>query len=164
MLPISLIVDTSRRIFLESELIDQLPLGLFTNPDVVVSLAPGYAPPPEAFGHIGPSLSPGIGTPGAFSLNGIRSRENNFNIDGSDYNDEEFGVRRQGFVTSFPQPLDSIMEYQAVTAAADARFGRALGGDVNVLSRSGGPKVHFAAYASGTGGRLWSRDFFPTQG
>ena len=153
-------VDTSRRLFLETELIDRLPLGLFTNPDVVVSLAPGYAPPPEAFGHIGPSLSPGIGTPGAFSLNGIRSRENNFNIDGSDYNDEEFGVRRQGFVTTFPQPLDSIMEYQAITAAADARFGRGLGGDINVLSRPGGPQSHFAIYASGTGGRLWSRDFF----
>ena len=97
-------------------MVSALPLALFRNPDALVGLAPGYAPPPQGFGSSGPSLSPGIGTIGSFSINGTRSRDNNFTIDGSDYNDEEFGVRRQGFVTPFPQPIDNIGYYQAVTA------------------------------------------------
>ena len=137
-----------------------LPLPVFRNPDVLIGLVPGFAPPPQTYGISGPSLSPGIGTAGSFSLNGIRSRDNNFNIDRSDYNDEEFGVRRQGFTTPFPQSIESISEYQIIAADGDARYGRSLGGDINVLTQSGGSRPHFTAYGFGTGDALRARDYF----
>ena len=155
-------IESARRVNFDANLISALPLALFRNPDALLGLAPGYAPAPQGFGSSGPSLSPGIGTIGSFSINGTRSRDNNFTIDGSDYNDEEFGVRRQGFVTPFPQPIDSIGYYQAVTANGDARYGRSLGGDINVLSKAGGPKQHLIVYAFGTGGVLDAKDYFQT--
>jgi hypothetical protein len=155
-------IESARRVNFDANLISALPLALFRNPDALLGLAPGYAPAPQGFGSSGPSLSPGIGTIGSFSINGTRSRDNNFTIDGSDYNDEEFGVRRQGFVTPFPQPIDSIGYYQAVTANGDARYGRSLGGDINVLSKAGGPKQHLSVYALGTGGVLDAKDYFQT--
>jgi hypothetical protein len=155
-------IESARRVNFDANLISTLPLALFRNPDALLGLAPGYAPAPQGFGISGPSLSPGIGTVGSFAINGTRSRDNNFTIDGSDYNDEEFGVRRQGFVTPFPQPIDSIGYYQAVTANGDARYGRSLGGDINVLSKAGGPKAHLSAYAFGTGGVLDAKEYFQT--
>ena len=155
-------IESARRLNFDANVVSALPLALFRNPDALLGLAPGYAPPPQGFGSSGPSLSPGIGTIGSFSINGTRSRDNNFTIDGSDYNDEEFGVRRQGFVTPFPQPIDSIGYYQAVTANGDARYGRSLGGDINVLSKAGGPKQHLNVYAFGTGGVLDAKDYFQT--
>ena len=155
-------LDSSRGISFDAQAIKSLPLPLFRNPDVLLGLAPGFADPPQTFSAAGPSLAPGIGTAGSFAINGVRARDNNFTVDGSDYNDEEFGVRRQGFITPFPQPIDSIDYYQAVTANGDARYGRSLGGDINVLSRAGGPRFHASIYAFGTGGALLARDYFQT--
>lgn len=155
-------IDSSRGISFDTEVITGLPLPLFRNPDVLLELAPGFAQPPQTFSTVGPSLAPGIGTAGSFAINGVRARDNNFTVDGSDYNDEEFGVRRQGFITPFPQSIDSIGYYQAVTANGDARYGRSLGADINVLSQSGGPKLHLSAYALGTGGVLNAKDYFDT--
>src|SRR5581483_5092409 len=44
-------------------------------------------------GTVGPGLGAGFGTPGQFSVNGLRARSNNFTVDGSDNNDEDVGVR-----------------------------------------------------------------------
>jgi hypothetical protein len=156
-------LDSSRGISFDTQVITSLPLPLFRNPDLLLELAPGFAQPPQTFSISGPSLAPGIGTAGSFAINGVRARDNNFTVDGSDYNDEEFGVRRQGFITPFPQPIDSIDYYQAVTANGDARYGRSLGGDINVLSKAGGPKLHLSTYAFGTGGALEARDYFQTE-
>jgi hypothetical protein len=155
-------LDSSRGISFDTQVITSLPLPLFRNPDVLLELSPGFAEPPQTLFTVGPSLSPGIGTAGSFAINGIRARDNNFTVDGSDYNDEEFGVRRQGFITPFPQPIDSIEYYQAVTANGDARYGRSLGGDINVLSKAGGPKRHLSAYAFGRGRVLDVKEYFET--
>jgi hypothetical protein len=155
-------LDSSRGISFDTQVLTSLPLPLFRNPDVLLELSPGFAKPPQTFFTFGPSLSPGIGTAGSFAINGVRARDNNFTVDGSDYNDEEFGVRRQGFITPFPQPIDSIEYYQAVTANGDARYGRSLGGDINVLSKAGGPKRHLSAYAFGTESVLDGKDYFQT--
>ena len=116
-------IDSSRGISFDTQLITSLPLPLFRNPDVLLGLAPGFAQPPlDTFATVGPSFAPGIGTAVSFAINGLRARDNDFTIDGSDYNDEEFGVRRQGFITPFPQSIDICIDYyQAVTANGDAR-------------------------------------------
>jgi hypothetical protein len=128
--------------------------------DTFALLVPGVAPPPQSLGTNGPGVSPGVGTQGQFAVNGLRSRENNFNVDGSDNNDEDIGVRRQGFIFLVPQSIDSLQEFQILTALPDARFGRNAGGQVNALSQTGNVNFHGSTYGYFTDSRLNARDFF----
>ncbi|HMX26470.1 MAG TPA: hypothetical protein PKC13_12765, partial [Blastocatellia bacterium] len=94
--------------------------------------------------------------------NGLRSRANNFTVDGSDNNDEDIGVRRQGFLSLVPQPLESIREYQAITLLAPAQFGRNFGANVNAVSKSGGNQVHGNLYGFFNSSQLNARNPFDT--
>jgi len=145
-----------------------LPLGGTTPTrtfDELALLAPGVAPPPETVGGgSGPGVGAGVGSSGQFSANGLRSRSNNFTVDGSDNNDEDIGVRRQGFFSLVPQPVESVQEYQVITLLAPAQFGRNLGAQVNAVSRSGGREFHGALYGLFSSSRLNARDFFDTAG
>src|SRR5256885_5517502 len=120
----------------------------------------GAPPPPQTLGSVaGPGVGAGVGTAGQFAVNGLRSRANNFTVDGSDNNDEDVGVRRQGFVALAPQPIESLQEFQIITALADARFGRNIGGQVNALTKSGGTQNHGMFYGFLTNDAFNARDF-----
>ena len=123
-----------------------LPLGSTTLTrtfDELGLLLPGVAPPPETPGTIaGPGVGPGVGSSGQFAVNGLRSRANNFTVDGSDNNDEDIGVRRQGFFALVPQAIESVKEFQIITLLAPAQFGRNIGAQVNAVSKSGGNQTH----------------------
>ena len=105
-----------------------------------------------------------MGTAGQFSVNGLRSRGNNFTIDGSDNNDEDIGVRRQGFTALVPQPIESVKQFQIATLLPEPQFGRSLGAQANVVSRSGTNTFRGLAYGLFTDRRLNSRDFFDLTG
>jgi hypothetical protein len=138
-----------------------LPLPGIRTFDDLAFLFPGVFPPPQAIGtNVGPGIGPGVGTSGQFSVNGLRSRSNNFTIDGSDNNDEEVGVRRQGFTSLVPQAIESVQEFQITTLLPEPQFGRSMGAQVNVVSRSGGINVHGTAYGFVTDKRLKARDPF----
>ncbi|MCY7375556.1 MAG: hypothetical protein LH472_06245 [Pyrinomonadaceae bacterium] len=92
----------------------------------------------------------------------MRSRANNFTVDGSDNNDENIGVRRQGFVALVPQPIESIQEFQVITWLSPAQFGRNIGAQVNAVSKSGGSELHGTLSATFNSNRLNSRNFFDT--
>jgi len=141
-------------------LLETLPLERFRSFDSLALLLPGVAPTAAGSDLTGPGIGPGIGRPGQFTMNGARGRENNFEIDGSDNNDEEVGVRRQGFVSPTPLAVESIAELQVITALADARSGRSIGGQVDALSRSGGIGYRGQAYGFLTNQRLNARNYF----
>ena len=151
--------------FTEQE-VSLLPIGSITlvrTFDELTLLLPGVAPPPQALGSVaGPGVGAGVGSAGQFSVNGLRSRANNFTVDGSDNNDEDIGVRRQGFVALIPQPIESIKEYQAITLVAPAQFGRNIGAQVNAVSKSGGNETHGTLYAFFNSSHLNARNFFDT--
>ncbi|MFN2511842.1 MAG: carboxypeptidase regulatory-like domain-containing protein [Pyrinomonadaceae bacterium] len=131
--------------------------------DELALLLPGVAPPPQTLGTVaGPGVGAGVGSAGQFAVNGLRSRGNNFTVDGSDNNDEDIGVRRQGFVALVPQPLESIQEYQFITVSAPAQFGRNIGAQVNAVSKSGGSETHGTVYGFFNSSQLNSRNFFDT--
>ena len=67
-----------------------------------------------------------------FVVNGARGRSNNFMIDGTDNND--ISVQGQAFLIRNP---GSVQEVSVQTNNYDAEFGRAGGGVVNVITRSG---------------------------
>ncbi|MDX6306941.1 MAG: hypothetical protein QOI77_3910, partial [Blastocatellia bacterium] len=151
--------------FAEEEIV-ALPLGGITVTQTFDELAlflPGVAPPPQTSGTVaGPGVGAGVGSAGQFSVNGLRSRGNNFTVDGSDNNDEDIGVRRQGFVSLVPQSLESIQEYQVITLLAPAQFGRNIGAQVNAVSKSGGSQTHGTVYGSFNSSQLNARNFFDT--
>jgi hypothetical protein len=149
--------------FTEEE-VSTLPLGSSTLTrtfDELALLLPGVAPPPQTLGSVaGPGVGAGVGSAGQFSANGLRSRGNNFTVDGSDNNDEDIGVRRQGFVALNSQPVESVREYQAITLLAPAQFGRNIGAQVNAVSKSGGSSHHGTAYGFLNTSRLNARNPF----
>jgi hypothetical protein len=147
------------------ETVTALPLGPHSSRsfDELSLLVPGVAPPPETLGSVaGPGVGGGVGSAGQFAVNGLRSRANNFTVDGSDNNDEDIGVRRQGFVALVPQPIESIQEYQVITLLAPAKFGRNIGAQVNAVSKSGGNETHATAYGFFNSSQLNARNFFDT--
>ena len=143
-----------------------LPLGgstLTRTFDELALLVPGVAPPPETQGSVaGPGVGPGVGSSGQFAVNGIRSRANNFTVDGSDNNDEDIGVRRQGFFALVPQPIESIRDFQITTLLAPAQYGRNMGAQVNAVSKSGGSDFHGTIYGFFNSSQLNATNAFDT--
>ena len=72
-----------------------------------------------------------------FIVNGARGRSNNFMIDGMENND--ISVAGQAFQITNP---DAIQEVNIQTGNYDAEFGRAGGGVINVITKSGGKDFH----------------------
>ncbi|HVF66197.1 MAG TPA: TonB-dependent receptor, partial [Pyrinomonadaceae bacterium] len=158
--------DASRGGVFNDEEVQGLPLGataLTRTFDELALYLPDVALPPQTLGGgSGPGVGAGVGTSGQFSSNGLRSRANNFTVDGSDNNDEDIGVRRQGFFSLVPQPVESIKEYQVVTLLAPAQYGRNIGAQVNAISRSGGSEHHGTLFGLFNSSQLNARNHFDT--
>jgi hypothetical protein len=157
------IADATLRGNATSEFLRALPIPGVRSFDLFALLVPGVLPAPQTLGSNGPGVGAGVGSAGQFSVNGGRARNNNFTIDGSDNNDQDIGVRRQGFTSTIPQTIESITEFQITTLLADAEAGRNTGGQVNVVSRTGESLVHGEFYNFFTDSRLNARDFFETK-
>ncbi|MDQ3653235.1 MAG: carboxypeptidase regulatory-like domain-containing protein [Acidobacteriota bacterium] len=67
-----------------------------------------------------------------FSVNGARSRSNNFLIDGTENND--ISVAGQGLQLANP---DAVQEVSIQTSNYDSEFGRSGGGVINTITKSG---------------------------
>jgi hypothetical protein len=159
--------DAARSSNFTERQLNSLPVGGATamrSFDEFALLAPGVAPPPYTPGVRGPGVGFGIGTAGQFSVNGMRARSNNFSVDGSDNNDPDVGVRRQGFVALVPQPIESVKEISISTLLWDAELARNFGSQVNAVTKYGANKYHGQLYALLTDSRLNARNFFDTNG
>ena len=156
-------IDATKRGNFTERQIESLPLGGTTDMrtfDEFALLLPGVAPPPYTPGVRGPGVGFGIGSAGEFAINGLRARSNNFTIDGSDNNDPDVGVRRQGFVTLVPQPIESIREFQVSTLLWNSEMGRDFGSQVNAVSKEGSNRFHGQAYGFFTDSKLNASNFF----
>ena len=153
--------------FRENE-VSTLPLGdttLVRTFDELALLLPGVAPPPQTLGSVaGPGVGAGVGSAGQFSVNGLRSRSNNFTVDGSDNNDTDIGVRRQGFLALIPQSIESVEAYRVITLLAPAQYGRNFGAQVNAVSKSGTSQTHGTIFGFFNSSQLNARNFFDTKG
>jgi len=89
-------------------------------------LVPGTYPLPQASPLQGASLV----------VNGVRGNMNNFLLDGADNND--YTVNQ-----SLPfQIVEAMQEFRVQTSTSTANFGRAAGGQINVITQSGTNKFH----------------------
>jgi carboxypeptidase family protein len=153
--------DSAIRWNYDSSLLDTLPLRGSRTFDQLALFAPGVSRVPFTDGR-GPAVGIGVGTAGQFVVNGLRGRSNNFTVDGSDNNDEDIGVRRQGFVTLAPQSVESVQEFQIMTAGFPADFGRNSASMANAVSRSGQSAHHGSVYGLFNNEALNARGFFDT--
>ena len=153
--------DWALRWNFDSSVLEAVPLRRGRTFDQLALFAPGVARAPYSSGQ-GPAVGIGVGSIGQFSVNGLRSRSNNFTVDGSDNNDEDIGMRRQGFVALVPQSVESIQEFQVMTAGFPADFGRNTGSIVNAISKSGETAVHGTVYGLFNNDALNARNPFDT--
>jgi hypothetical protein len=86
------------------------------------------------------SLFAGSDDPGSVSVNGGRTRANNFSVNGGDANDQFVNTP-----TIEPSP-DAVEEFRVITNTFDAEYGRNSGSVVNVITKSGGNTFHGNIY------------------
>jgi len=101
-------------------------------------LVPGVSPTNTAANQLFAETS-AVGGQG-ISVNSQRNFSNSFIVDGLSANDDAAGLVQTSF------GLDTIREMQVVTSGGQAEFGRALGGYINFVTRSGSNKLHGTLY------------------
>jgi hypothetical protein len=114
-----------------------LPLNGRNFVDIAL-FTPGVAPPninsTQLFAET--SAVAGVG----LSVGGQRNFSNSFVVDGMSANDDAAGLGGMTY------GVDAVEQFQVVTSGAQAEFGRALGGYINVVTRSGTNDRHGTAY------------------
>jgi hypothetical protein len=79
-------------------------------------------------------------TEGAFSVNGARSRSNDFLVDGMPMNVRQYNVM------NFQPSNEAVQEFSVIAAVPPAEYGRTMGGKVSIVTRAGSSSFHGAAY------------------
>lgn len=88
----------------------------------------------------------------SFSVNGMRTRSNNFMIDGADSNNSSVS----GLVQEINNP-DLVAEFRLITNQFLPEYGRAAGSVVNIITKGGTNGYHGTAYWSYNGNKFNSR-------
>jgi hypothetical protein len=91
---------------------------------------------------------------GQFSINGQRESANAFFLNGA--NVQETIGQQAGIIPN----LDSIAEFRIISSNADAEYGGFSGGLVNVITKSGGDKLHGSLFEFLRNTDLDARGFF----
>jgi hypothetical protein len=101
-------------------------------------LVPGVSPTNTASTQLFAETSavPGQG----LSVASQRNFSNSFIVDGVSANDDAAGL------SGIPLAVEAVDQFQVVTSGGQAELGRALGGYVNVVTRSGTNALHGSAY------------------
>ncbi len=74
------------------------------------------------------------------SFGGMRSFSNEITVDGADFVNAASGIQRA------TPPQDSVQEFRVVNNSFGAEYGRALGGIVNIVTKSGTNDLHGTLY------------------
>jgi len=125
--------DVALRKTIESKDIEQLSFS-GRNPIGVVGLKPGVTG--GSFDNYGFS---DLGN-GGFSINGSRSDENNITVDGA----TAIRTRSSGAIVGI-QNVDAIQEVQVLTGDYMPEYGRASGGQIRMVTKSGGNRFSGSA-------------------
>lgn len=132
--------------------VNELPLN-GRNFTQLLSLTPGVTPVSIAQNNGGWFSSP-IGSFTFPSVNGARNRSNLWLLD---------GINNQGaYISTYTVPpiVDSIQEFKVQSHNDEAQFGQALGGIVNVVTKSGTNSFHGSAWEFLRNDKLDARNLF----
>src|SRR5215204_6471216 len=107
----------------------------------LVALAPGVSNDLADQVYVGTTNPDGQANTINIAVNGARSSQNTFTVDGADITDRGSNITIQAYPS-----VDSIGEFRVLRSLFPAESGRSGGGQVNVITRSGGEKFHGSAY------------------
>ena len=102
-----------------------------------------------------PSLGPAVEVLSSISVNGVRPGNTEFTIDGT--------PAMWGTNAAVAPPAEMVAEFKVQTATYDAALGRAPGGNVNLVLRSGTNKFHGMAYNFHNNQVMTAMDLFQRQ-
>src|SRR6185437_5100220 len=94
-------------------------------------------------------LEPGVTNDGTFGLLSFRgvAGQNSFLVDGNDTTEQFYGENAGRTRIAAQISQDAVQEFQVVSSNYSAEYGRAMGGIVNTVTKSGGNAFH--------GGGFW---------
>jgi hypothetical protein len=92
------------------------------------------------------------------SINGARPEQNNFLLDGTDINNVY--NKTPGSAAGVLLGVEAVLEFQVLTNAYSAEFGRSAGGVINAVTRSGTNALRGSAFAFHRNSALDARNFF----
>lgn len=107
----------------------------------LIALAPGVTNDLADQVYVGTTNPSGQANTINISVNGARSSQNTFTVDGADITDRGSNITIQAYPN-----VDSIGEFKVLRGLFPAESGRSGGGQINVITRSGTSKFHGSAF------------------
>jgi outer membrane receptor protein involved in Fe transport len=95
------------------------------------------------------------------SINGARPEQNNFLLDGTDINNVY--NKTPGSVAGVLLGVEAILEFQVLTNAYSAEFGRSSGGVINAVTRSGSNKYNGSLFEFHRNSAFDAKNYFDRQ-
>jgi len=92
------------------------------------------------------------------SINGARPEQNNFLLDGTDINNVY--NKTPGSAGGVLLGVEAVLEFQVLTNAYSAEFGRSSGGVINAVTRSGANDFHGSLFEFNRDSAFDARNFF----
>lgn len=124
----------------------------------LVALAPGVSSDLADQVYVGTTNPEGASNNVSLSVNGARSSQNTFTVDGADITDRGSNLTIQGYPS-----IDSIGEFRVLRSLYPAESGRSGGGQVNVVTRSGTDQFHGTLYEFVRNDKFNANTFFNNQ-
>src|SRR5947209_8762307 len=120
----------------------------------LITLAPGVSNDLADQVYVGTSNPAGQANTMNIAVNGARSAQNTYTVDGADVTDRGSNITIQAYPS-----VDSISEFRVQRSLFPAESGRSGGGQINVVTRSGGDKFHGSGYEFLRNEKLNANDF-----
>ncbi|HEY5883296.1 MAG TPA: carboxypeptidase regulatory-like domain-containing protein [Pyrinomonadaceae bacterium] len=120
----------------------------------LVTLAPGVSNDLADQVYVGTTNPAGQANTVNISVNGARSSSNTFLVDGADITDRGSNITIQAYPS-----VDSIGEFRVLRSLYPAETGNSGGGQVNIITRSGGQDFHGSLFEFWRNERLNANDF-----
>ena len=144
---------------LDTQKIQSVPLNGRSFTDLM-AVQPGIVPQntaqPGAVIMTGVASTPpsGDANPGNLSISGQRESSNGFRVNGSDVEEDV------NMGTSIVPNLDAIDSFRVLTSNFDAEYGNSSGGQILVVTKSGGAQLHGSAFEFLRNTALDARNYF----
>src|SRR4051812_44581943 len=120
----------------------------------LITLAPGVSNDLADQVYVGTTNPAGQANTMNISVNGARSAQNTYTVDGADVTDRGSNITIQAYPS-----VDSIAEFKVQRSLFAAESGRSGGGQINVVTRGGGEQFHGSFYEFVRNDKLNANDF-----
>src|SRR5215470_17179229 len=107
----------------------------------LITLSPGVSNDLADQVYVGTTNPAGQANTVNISVNGARSAQNTYTVDGADVTDRGSNITIQAYPS-----VDSISEFKVLRSLFAAESGRSGGGQINVVTRGGGEEFHGSFY------------------